>query len=136
MRLPNIDSDYWHLISAEARHLAAPETFLIPSLQERESLKLGQGAKLVFEIESEDEEGTITQDCERMWVVVSEIVPPYFIGRLTNQPVGIEDDSAFYLKEGVEVPFLPEHVIEIDQPPEDFLKALFSEEPKSVWPRT
>lgn len=135
MRLSSIDSDYWQLISAEARHLAAPETFWIPPLLERQSLKIGQAAKLIFEIESEDEEGKITRDCERMWVVISELVPPYFIGLLTNQPIGIDDDSAFYLKEGVEIPFLPEHVSNIDQPPEDFLKALFAESPKGVWPR-
>jgi hypothetical protein len=69
------------------------------------------------------------------WVVVSEIATPFFIGRLTNKPRSIDEDSDFYLKEGVEIPFLPEHVIDIDEPPEVFLSVLFSEPPKDVWPR-
>jgi hypothetical protein len=135
MRLPSLETDYWALASGEERHEESPDSFWIPSLSERQSLKVEQAAKLIFEIESENEEGEVERDCERMWVVVSEIKPPYYIGRLTNKPVTVGEDEDFYLKLDVEVPFLPEHVIDIDQPPEEFLKALFSEEPKGVWPR-
>jgi hypothetical protein len=135
MRFPKIDVDYWTLISGEARHRASPATFMIPSLDERRSLQQGDAAKLIFEIESEDEVGEISRDYERMWVVVSEVRPLYFIGRLTNMPIGCERESSFYLTEGVEVPFLPEHVIEIDRPPKAFLDTLFSESPKKRWPR-
>jgi hypothetical protein len=135
MRLPSLEKDYWALASGEERHAESSDSFWIPPLSKRQSLKVGQAAKLIFEIESENEEGGIERDCERMWVVVSEIKPPYYIGRLINKPATIDEDEGFYLKLDVEVPFLPEHVINIDQPPEEFLKSLFSEEPKGVWPR-
>lgn len=70
-----------------------------------------------------------------MWVVVSEVRPLFFIGRLTNMPLSCDEHSSFYLTEDAEVPFLPEHVIEIDRPPKAFLDALFSEGPKKLWPR-
>ena len=136
MRLPTLKLDYGALVSDEARHADSPDTFWIPSLPERQSLKVGQAAKLIFEIESENENGEVERDFERMWVVVSDTAAPYFIGRLTNKPVCIDENADFYLKQDVEVPFLAEHVVDIDQPPEIFLSALFSENPKNVWPRT
>jgi hypothetical protein len=135
MRLPTLEKDFWALISGEVRHAESPQSFWIPELTKRESLTVGQAAKLIFEIESEDENGEVERNTERMWVVVSEVVPPYFIGRLTNRPASAEESEDFYLVEGVEVPFLPEHVIDIDDPPHDFLRELFSESPKGVWPR-
>lgn len=135
MRLPTIEKDFWALASGEARHAESPDSFWIPPLSERESLQIGQGVRLIFEIESETEGGTIDRGCERMWVVVSEIVPPYFIGRLNNQPAVVEEDSDFYLTRDAEVPFLPEHVIDIQQPPAAFTEALFSQAPRHVWPR-
>lgn len=135
MRFPQMEVDYWTLVSGEERHRSAPETFMIPSLEERRGLQVGDGAKLIFEIESEDEFGEISRDYERMWVVVSEVRPLYFIGRLTNTPIGCHRKSNFYLTENVEVPFLPQHIIDIDRPPQAFLDALFSESPKKRWSR-
>ena len=135
MRLPSLEKDYWALVPGEARHTESPDSFWIPPLSERQSLKVGQAAKLIFEIESENEEGKVEKVCERMWVVVSEIDSPYYIGRLTNQPATFDENEEFYLQLDAEVPFLPEHVIDIDQPPEEFLRALFSEQPKGVWSR-
>jgi hypothetical protein len=136
MRLPTLEHDYWGLVSGESRHSESPDSFSIPPMSKRQSLKVGQAAKLIFEVETENENGEIERGCERMWVVVSDIVTPYFIGRLTNTPAAFDEGGDFYLMQDVEVPFLPEHVIEIDQPPEAFLNALFSESPKNVWPRT
>jgi hypothetical protein len=136
MRLPTLDRDYWGLVSGESRHSEYRDSFRIPPLSERQTLKVGQAAKLIFEIETENERGEFERGCERMWVVVSDIATPYFIGRLTNTPASVDEDSDFYLKQDVEVPFLPEHVTDIDQPPEAFLNALFSESPKNAWPRT
>jgi hypothetical protein len=135
MRLPTLEQDYWALVSGESRHAESPDSFWIPALSDRQSLKPGDAAKLIFEIETENEHGGIQRDSERMWVVVSEIVGPYYIGRLTNKPATLDENSDFYLKIDVEVPFLPEHVIDIDRPPSAFLNALFSEEPRNAWPR-
>ena len=135
MRLPSLERDYWGLVSGEARHAESSESFWIPALSERQSLKVGQVAKLIFEIESENERGEVERNYERMWVVVLEIASPYYIGRLINKPATVDETEEFYLSLGAEVPFLPEHVIDIDQPPEEFLKTLFSEKPRNVWPR-
>jgi len=67
-------------------------------------------------------------------VVVSEVSPPYYIGRLTNSPGTIEG-SDFYLQLDSEVPFMAPHVLDIDHPPPEYLDALFSEPPKNRWPR-
>jgi hypothetical protein len=134
MRIPTLEQDYWALVSGESRHAESPDNFWIPALSERQSLRRGDAAKLIFEIETESE-GGIERDCERMWVIVSEVAAPYFIGRLTSTPVTVEENDDFYLKVDVEVPFLPEHVIDIDHPPRAFLDALFSEKPRNVWPR-
>jgi hypothetical protein len=90
MRFPTIDADYWTLESGEDRHRAAPDTFWIPPLEERQGLQVGDAAKLIFEIESADEDGEISSDYERMSVVVSEVTPQYFIGRLTNRPADLD----------------------------------------------
>ncbi len=135
MRFPRIDVDCWTLVSGEDRHRASPESFTIPSFDARKALQHGDAAKLIFEIESEDEFGEISRDCERMWVVVTEVRPLYFIGRLANMPVGCHRESSFYLTENVEIPFLPEHVIKVDRPPKAFLDALFSVAPNKRWPR-
>ncbi len=135
MRFPTIEFDYWTLVSGEARHASAAESFLIPSFDQRMRLQRGDAAKLIFEIESQDEDQEISRDCERMWVVLSEVTGDCFIGRLVNSPISTENDSDFYLSLDVEIPFLPEHVIEIGHPPKEYLDALFSEGPKKSWPR-
>lgn len=135
MRLASLERDYWALVSGEARHAESADSFWIPLLSERQSLKVGQAAKLIFEIESVNEKGEFERGCERMWVVVSNIEFPHYIGRLINKPATLDESAVFYLKLDVEVPFLAEHVIDIDQPPEAYLKALFSEKPKNVWTR-
>lgn len=135
MQLPTIEHDFWTLVSGESRQAESPDSFWIPPLCERQSLKLGDAAKLIFEIESENERGGFERGCERMWVVVSEIAAPFFIGRLTNKPAALDESDDFYLRHDVEVPFLPEHVIDIDHPPQAFIDALFSEKPRNVWRR-
>lgn len=135
MRLPTLEEDFWALESGEDRHAAYPESFEIPSAADRALLKRGDAAKLLFNIECVDEHGNVGVEVERMWVVISEVSAPYYIGYLTNKPMSVEPDSDFYLVQDVEVPFLAEHIIEIDRPPDRFLDLLFSEPPRRSWPR-
>jgi hypothetical protein len=135
MRFPKIETDYWTIISAEERQRSSPDTFSIPPLAERRSLQVGDAVKLIFEIESEDEFGEISREFEQMWAIVSEVNPLYYIGRLDNMPVGDCEDSAFYLSENVEVPFLSVNIIEIDHPPATYVAELFTTVPKKFWPR-
>lgn len=123
------------MISAVERHKQAPSTFELPSEHIRQTLKPGQGAKLLFEIEIEMEDGRPERSVERMWVVITEVLENGYIGRLTNSPSSFEESSDFYLKEGAEIPFLPEHVASLSNPPESFLAELASSKPCEVWPR-
>ena len=72
MRLPDIESDSWELRSGEAAHQAHPDTFWIPLLEARQNLKRGQAAKLIFDIEAEDEHGDIMVHGER---IQTQIIP-------------------------------------------------------------
>jgi hypothetical protein len=136
IRLPTRTHDFWELASGEARHQATPDTFWIPPLTERQDLRRGQAAKLIFEIEGAEEDGGIEVSTERMWVIVAERLEETYIGILANQPAVIDPADPFYLQRGVEIPFRPEHVIDIDDPPADYAAQCLAEEPRRRWPRS
>ena len=134
MRQPTLARDYWCLVSGEERHRAAPDTFVIPSLAERKGLTPGQGAKLLFEIESEGEDGTVSTSVDRMWVIVTRTVGAYYVGVLQQQPASIPANGEFYLSPGAEVPFLPEHIVSIDAPPSEYAANTMATPPTKCWP--
>src|SRR3712207_3973726 len=106
MHLPSIEIDYWELRSGEEAHHAEPDTFWIPPLEARQNLQVGQAARLIFDIEIEDEPGKPVIQGERMWVIVSERHDDYYIGILDNQPASFEPLDDVYLCFGAEIPFL------------------------------
>jgi hypothetical protein len=71
--------------------------------------KRGQAARLMFDIEVDDE-GNLDVVGERMWVIVKEKVGDTYIGILDNQPACSDFEDGFYLCLGAEVPFLAEHI--------------------------
>ncbi len=89
----------------------------------------------MFEIKSEDADGTLDISCERMWVIVAERVGDTYIGILDNQPISIERDEDVYLRFGAEVPFKAEHVIEIDTPPTKYSAWQLGQKPEREWSR-
>ncbi|WP_294220126.1 hypothetical protein [uncultured Shimia sp.] len=133
IRAPSLATDFWELESGEDRHAATPETFWLPNEAVRKSLERGTAAKLIFMIKTKNENGQSEISTERMWVVVSETVGDLYIGRLTNQPATVERDDNMYLQVDCEVPFGPEHVIDTDDPPQDFIDHLFAEPPAKCW---
>ncbi len=136
MRFPTLEDNFWHLISGEEMHDLHPDTFWIPDPERRATLKRGDAAKLIFEVEAEDPgDGTVERTRERMWVIVSEALDDGYIGVLDSDPTTFDTDE-FYLAEGVEVPFRPEHVIGVDRPPDEYVEARFRSAPKRSWPRT
>jgi hypothetical protein len=135
MRLARLETDYWELRSGEVSHAENPDQFWIPPLEQRQSLKRGQAARLIFDIESEDENGQPVLQGERMWVIVSEKCGEYYIGLLDNQPASFEPADDVYLCFGAEIPFLSEHVIDIGDPPEEYSNWQLSQEPERKWPR-
>jgi hypothetical protein len=136
LRLANSKEDYWELRNGEKSHAEHPDTFWIPELSDRQSLKRGDAAKLIFDIECEDENGNLTIESERIYVIVSEVVGDKYIGILDSQPVCIDkDQDGVYLGFGVEIPFSSEHVIDIDRPPEDYIEWQLGQPPERTWPR-
>jgi len=113
-RLATFDIDGWELLSGVAQHHRSPETFEIPDESSRQSLSAGGTAKLMFRIQV-DEEDEFTDDdagfVERMWVKVTGMSGPYFVGSLSNQPITAGEQDV--LRFGTTVVFLPEHVISI-----------------------
>jgi hypothetical protein len=134
MRLPSLAVDFWQLRSGEKMHREHPETFEIPAEIRRRDLQLGQAARLIFDIESEDEPGRVFVQAERMWVLVVERVGEQYVGLRTNKPA--VEGEGFYLRAAAEVPFEPDHVIGIDDPPQGFVRVMLSEPPTRTWPRT
>ena len=105
MKSPELGRDGWTLESAVSRSETNPNTFLIPTQTERASLKVGQGVKLVFWIQG-DEDFPV---CERMWVVVVERRQDGdYVGRLESVP-----ETEASLRVGQRLIFGPDHVVEI-----------------------
>ena len=69
MQLANLKEDYWQLRNGEEAHRDNPDTFWIPDIEKRKSLKIGDAAKVILEIECEDENGDIFVEGERGYVV-------------------------------------------------------------------
>ena len=133
MRFATRQRDFWELLSAEERHRESPDTFWIPDRDARESLHPGQAAQLIFEIELESDDGTPEIMGERMWVLVRERQGSHYLGILLNQPVSFDPADDLYLCKGAEIPFGPEHIIQVDDPPEDFVEAQLSALPTRTW---
>ena len=134
MRQPAIKTDYWELRSAEASHAKYGDKFWIPSLEARQTVKRGQAARLIFDIEV-DNEGELKIVGERMWVIVKEKIGDTYIGILDNQPACSNFEDDVYLCLGAEVPFLAEHIIDIDTPPQEHAEWQLGLEPERIWPR-
>lgn len=134
MRMASFKRDFSQLRSAVDSHREHPTTFSIPPIEARENLKRGDAAKLIFDIEGYDEDGSIVVGGERIWVVIAECVGDAYIGILDAQP-SVEQSEDIYLRFGAEVPFRPEHVIEIAQPPTEYVEWQLGQPPERILPR-
>lgn len=136
MRLPTLEHDFWRLRSGEESHRRHPASFEIPPLPLRQSLGRGQAAKLIFDIGSVDEAGNPVVQGEKMWVLVAERCGDFYVGVLGNQPASVVPGGSFYLCPGAEVPFLPEHVVDIADPPQEYIQEELGRPPVRRWPRS
>lgn len=94
-------NEVYELTDAVARSTAHPNSFFIPSAEERDAVDVGDHVKLIFE-----ETG---MGGERMWVVVEAVDPEgHLHGRLINFPVLLEDAEF-----GDPVHFERKHIIDI-----------------------
>ena len=130
MREPDFDVDGWCLEDGEDLHRAAPETFWLPELEQRQTLQPGDFAKLVFCISVDNDEEPVS--VERMWVLVRGRVGEHYFGVLDNDPYGIDENDELW--SGTELPFAARHVIDID-PADEATRAKAGEAPRRPWPR-
>lgn len=113
LRLAHFEIEHWELQSGVARSELYPATFHIPDAAIRRTLKQGDVVKLMFEyVYPEDCDEEDMCGGERMWVEITGLRGPYFVGQLRNSPICVADwhDLDF----GSEVIFLPEHVIDVE----------------------
>ncbi len=90
----------WHLVSGVDQNRRYPESFFIPSEDERRSVQPGDVVKIYFSMK----DGW----AERMWVEVRAVKRRHIVGTLNNQPIGIPR-----LCSGDKVRFRPEHIIDM-----------------------
>lgn len=110
MKLPSYEKDHYELDNAEEIHREYPDTFWIPETKKRESIEVGDVVKLIFRME--ETKGSDAVSVERMWVEVTKINLPFYIGRLDNNPYGSECVVCDQM-----VTFKPCHIIEINDEP-------------------
>ncbi len=125
MRFPSLATDGWQLLDAEEHHRWAPDTFSIPTLPQREGLRVGDFAKLMFEISVEDRLAV-----ERMWVLVTARNESGYIGVLDNDPTEIAENDELW--SGTELPFGTANVIAIMAGNESSV-ALAGQTPRRRW---
>ena len=83
----------------------SPETFRIPSANDRGSLGRGDFAKLIFRFSDGKREFV-----ERMWVRVEAVGPEGYVGTLDNNPYNTSE-----IRAGGRVKVSPEHIIQIQR---------------------
>jgi hypothetical protein len=135
MRLATLKNDFWELRSGEESQRQNPEAFWMPPIEQRENLKRGQAAKLIFDIETCAEDGKVELTGERMWVIVAGRCGGFYIGILDSQPASMIPSDKNYLCFGAEVPFLVEHIIDIAEPPKEYAEWQLKQNPERTWPR-
>jgi hypothetical protein len=117
-----IENDGWRLVSVEDRQAEHPDTFQIPSREERESLARGDGAKLLFDIETRDRDRVIDRGIDRLWVIVTGRAGDNYLGVLDSDPGSA---GGLNLHAGQLIAFGPEHVAGIDRPSREYIEKRF-----------
>jgi len=72
----------WHLTSGVEVNRQHPDTFEIPSPEDKALVEPGDSVKAIFEMEEPERWG------ERMWVDVVKVKRRHIVGRLRNEPLG------------------------------------------------
>ncbi|WP_413702161.1 hypothetical protein ACLKMH_12125 [Psychromonas sp. KJ10-10] len=125
--LATLDKNSWKLESGVIRHKLNPQSFWIPDESIRNNVDKGAAVKLLFIIESEDNNGEIYQECERMWVIVLNSNKNFYFGVLDSDVDCVKSEIGA-LRRGSKLCFKPEHIIDIDYPPKEYLEENYPDE--------
>jgi hypothetical protein len=124
LRLATLVNNGYELSNAEDMHSEHPETFYLPSEEERTNLLIDDTVKLIFQIAVEPDERHAPDGefGERMWVQVKGKFGPYYVGTLDNNPITTTEQNNIIYDDLVV--FLPEHVIDIHEETEPRLSLI------------
>ncbi len=86
---------HYQLDDAEERHAQHPTTFELEDAVLRYDVQKGDLVKLCFD------------QCERMWVRVTEVCLAYYVGELDNHPIFLD------LECGDPIHFEPRHIYDV-----------------------
>lgn len=114
-----IEKSGWTLASAVERNAEFPETFQIPAKERRNSLKRGEAAQILFDIETRENGIIVDRGIDRMWVIVISVLYDSYRGVLDSEPGTAENLKLF---RGDVIEFGASHICKIDQPPKEFLE--------------
>jgi tetratricopeptide (TPR) repeat protein len=146
MRLPNLNYDLWQLIISEDCAVSTADYVMsgtqnlqrspaaIPYATDLQILQRGEAAKLIFEISPtcEEIESGMPYRTQQLWVAIAERRGDYYIGILNEHPHPNYVNCDFYLRPGAEIPFLPQHIIDVDRPPSGFdIETIL--QPQKIW---
>lgn len=99
-------SERWHIADPLPLASEYPDTFWLPSADDKAAVEPGWNVKLMFETRDEE------RWCERMWVHVTQRRGERLIGRLDNCPIGIAR-----LGWGTKVRFSVDDIIDFNDAP-------------------
>ena len=147
MQLPSLNYDLWRLMTLEdcisGTDAMMPGTptlqrspAAIPYAADLQTLQRGDGAKLIFQIAPTPEEMASGQQyrIQQMWVAVAERYDGFYIGILNSHFPDKYANRDFYLRNGAEIPFLPQHIVDINHPPSGFdIETIL--QPQKTWSR-
>ena len=119
--IPSLEEAGWTLRSAEERNLASPQTFEIPDLQARRTLRVGDAAQLLFDIDTREQGKMVDRGVDRMWVIVKSVTDGY-LGVLDNHP-GLAE--GLDLAGGDLISFSPLHICAIEHPLREYVIATY-----------
>lgn len=121
--VPKLSDTGWTLLSAESRHLATPEKFQIPGKLQRINLRVGEAARLLFDIETSHDGEVVDRGVDRMWVIVGKVIENGYLGILDSDP-GLAENLKLF--RGDILFFGSEHICNIDYPPKDYIEDIYS----------
>lgn len=111
-----LETDFWELENLILRQ-QQPEKITLPEPGKLKNIQPGQAVKMVFllVLQQQGQDPKIIR--EKMWVLVTEVTAGYLRGYLDNQPKSTADMAS-----GMEVFFLPENILEISFPPQEYFE--------------